>query len=456
MSDSDAEVQPAPSPNEVAWGRLLTACKNENATKVIAAYHPLAEHEVNLKALDKFTIPTFLIPCAEFLGILPTSRASIKKAGLIDLIILYIESHFPIECTACAETYQTDIESEQAPSLRCLICHQGSHDCDTMKIKAATLLELQKDLPPGFTWICSACFKKNHPSSNAGRHNPPPPAPAVTAPPTKCPPPARAVTSPPAKSELQIQREEAGICPQYKQGSCPHGISGNTLYQGSKCLLYHPKRCKPFCRYGSKHRYGCSQTQCPKFHPTLCPDSVSKKECFSPSCTYPHLKGTKRKPGQGRQPRSVRDKTRNSRNTRPPANASSNTPPEPYPSSQPPPHPTYATTSPPQDLSFLVNMVQELASKMSVIERGMISSTASIPQTPAPSSFQHSWAPPNLPTPAAPQHQHIVDHPYSSQVPLSLDQSLSTNFLSSSQPPRPVNPINPQFLNSRLRQPLLY
>ena len=255
--------------------------------------------------------------------------------------------------------------------------------------------------------------------------------------------PARAVTSPPAKSELQIQREEAGICPQYKQGFCPHGISGNTLYQGSKYLLHHPKRCKPFCRYGSKHRYGCSQTQCPKFHPTLCPDSVSKKECFSPSCTYPHLKGTKRKPGQGRQPRSDRDKTRNSRNTRPPANASSNAPPEPYPSSQPPPHPTYATTSPPQDLSFLVNMVQELASKMSVIERGMISSTASIPQTPAPSSSQHSWAPPNLPTPAAPQHQHIVDHPYSSQVPLSLDQSLSTNFLSSSQPPRPVNPINP-------------
>ena len=131
---SDTEVQLAPSSNEVAWGRLLTACKNENATKVISAYHPLAEHELNLKALDKFTIPTFLIPCADFLGILPTSRASIKK----DLIILYIESHFPIECTACAETYQTDIESKQAPSLRCLICHRGSHDCDTMKVKAAS------------------------------------------------------------------------------------------------------------------------------------------------------------------------------------------------------------------------------------------------------------------------------------------------------------------------------
>ena len=53
MSDSDAEVQPAPSPNEVAWGRRLTACKSENATKVISADYPLAEHEVNLKALDK-------------------------------------------------------------------------------------------------------------------------------------------------------------------------------------------------------------------------------------------------------------------------------------------------------------------------------------------------------------------------------------------------------------------
>lgn len=67
-----------PTPNELAWGRLLTAARETNVKKVIGAYHPESTHEVNIKALEKFTIDLYLKPCVSFLGI-PSSMS----AGLL-------------------------------------------------------------------------------------------------------------------------------------------------------------------------------------------------------------------------------------------------------------------------------------------------------------------------------------------------------------------------------------
>ena len=138
------------------------------------------------------------------------------------------------------------------PLLRCLICQQGCHNCPDMNQKAAKYLEVQNDLPISCAWICSACHKKNHhPPSASSRHSDPTPTPAAQP----------SILTPTVKTEIQIQRENAGNCPLYQLGSCPHGISGNRVHQDTVCLRLHPKRCQRFCRNGPNHKHGCSMLQ---------------------------------------------------------------------------------------------------------------------------------------------------------------------------------------------------
>ena len=80
------------------------------------------------------------------------------------------------------------------------------------------------------------------------------------------------------------------ICRFYKKGCCTHGIKGKS------CRYDHPPACKKLLRYGNKGAKGCKLgAKCSSFHPRMCADSISKRECFNAKCEYVHVKGTIRK-----------------------------------------------------------------------------------------------------------------------------------------------------------------
>ena len=55
--------------------------------------------------------------------------------------------------------------------------------------------------------------------------------------------------------------------------------------------------CRNFTQHGTKQPRGCNLgIKCKDFHPKMCFDSLRKGECFSESCRFAHVKGTKRQP----------------------------------------------------------------------------------------------------------------------------------------------------------------
>lgn len=79
------------------------------------------------------------------------------------------------------------------------------------------------------------------------------------------------------------------VCHFYKRGNCRHGFSGNG------CRFSHPKPCQKLIRFGLSGKQGCKLGQkCPKYHPRLCQNSLTKHECFDSDCKYMHVRGTKR------------------------------------------------------------------------------------------------------------------------------------------------------------------
>ena len=80
------------------------------------------------------------------------------------------------------------------------------------------------------------------------------------------------------------------ICKQYRRGICKYGLSGKN------CNKDHPKPCSRLLTHGIKGELGCKQGwKCNMFHPTMCRNSLRYNKCFTVSCTYMHVKGTKRR-----------------------------------------------------------------------------------------------------------------------------------------------------------------
>lgn len=81
------------------------------------------------------------------------------------------------------------------------------------------------------------------------------------------------------------------ICYHYENNKCRFGLSGRG------CPYLHPKPCRQFIAYGSRHRWGCNRGQkCNFFHPKVCRSSSDYSECYNLECSLWHLKGTKRYP----------------------------------------------------------------------------------------------------------------------------------------------------------------
>ena len=80
------------------------------------------------------------------------------------------------------------------------------------------------------------------------------------------------------------------ICRFYLKGKCKHGL------KGKNCEFHHPKACPKLMKHGNKTPRGCNAgSKCDDYHPRMCASSIKLAECYNDSCSYAHVKGTKRK-----------------------------------------------------------------------------------------------------------------------------------------------------------------
>ena len=91
--------------------------------------------------------------------------------------------------------------------------------------------------------------------------------------------------------DTPMEQEKKAKCRFFLKGTCKFGLSGK------ECKFEHPKVCKKFTQHGTRQPRGCKLGQsCKDYHPKMCLNSLRKGECFTESCKYNHVKGTKRHP----------------------------------------------------------------------------------------------------------------------------------------------------------------
>ena len=298
---------------KVVIGGLVNVA-DVHAKKVLANYNPARTYNTNLENMKKCNAVQ-LESCAGIFGMKVRSddgkdtKLYQNKDVLTDRLILKIESLFEAECSDCKAMYQNTIDSK--PLLTCRLCLLGSHDCDQVKEKVASM---SATCPAGSVWLCDVCLKKNDLDNMLAA-----PYPLVTSSNSTDADlstieeqeeaeleetgenerggdrvsPRRGLENNQAMEERaqQKRRSKTPICELYKRRSCPHGRNGKNLVSGKQCEKLHPKRCFRFCDFGPRHKNGCNKgKRCQFWHPRLCKHSIKNQECREDGCTYQHLK----------------------------------------------------------------------------------------------------------------------------------------------------------------------
>ena len=316
-SASAPEVcEPIETQCRVAIGKLLMSC-SEVPKKVISAFDYRSQQSQNEKSLDKFYVP-MLEETAEHLKISlydMNNKKLYNKSMLIRKIINTIRSILPTICSTCNNSYSLEIGKKS--DFICAKCERGSHNCSTL---SDFHLSLPQRIPTGFLWFCSDCCSdfltsKVQPSqvelTGAASTN------EIISSQQSNSFDAISMTTVPVSGDrndaesdqisdsileqrspvnnADAPRNVTKVCTLYKKGICPHGLKGNKVIDGKKCILSHPKTCMIYAAYGSKDPRGCKLgSSCTYFHPVLCRYSVKSRRCTNEKCTFVHLKGTKR------------------------------------------------------------------------------------------------------------------------------------------------------------------
>ena len=275
--------------------------------KIMNQYVPSRSDAQNEQCLyNNFPVSTINC-CADSLAITTEDDdgKKLKKMAVIKLLLCKIKSMLPMNCSQCNDIYKLKIDDE--PLFTCYQCKIASHDCNAFKTLKDSIPHL---LQRGFVWLCGSCHRDPTQADDHSRGE------------SSVDQEATTETVNPVESEnLSIQRKvqdqsrnsDRPICNKYKKGTCRHGIKGTKIVDGKPCSFDHPKRCFQYCKFGLGGRLGCRWgKECRYFHPVLCKSSVSSRECLIETCTYVHLKGTKRKESlPDYQPRSSQVQTKN-------------------------------------------------------------------------------------------------------------------------------------------------
>ena len=282
---------------KIALGGLMRLGGNITE-KVISVYDPRKTLIKNEKAISALTHGA-LKACAECLSIktMDDENKRLTRSDLAMQIITKIKISLPKTCLECQGKYKSNIGVE--PLFTCYLCNDVSHDCDKLKnFKTSLLATTMKS----FVWLCEKC------------HESPTPPETVTDPPTENLEEQPSTTSPPTTqtpnpgstdprntNDRRTNDESLNpkppkspeTCKRLLKGTCPHGLRGKKLINGNECRYTHPKPCKNYCSYGLG-KFGCRRKNCEFAHPTICKYSENDWKCTNKSCTYTHLKGTRR------------------------------------------------------------------------------------------------------------------------------------------------------------------
>ena len=443
----DSKIPDLSNKIKLVIGDLLS--KADHVTKsLLTAFDSSKDMHVNCKTLSG---PRFskqdLLTCALFLKIetedLEGRSIFSNKPSLANRIIMEIQSLYPAICGACDSEYSTKFDSDSKPVLRCFLCFQGCHDCESF---VEPVMDSPK-YPQGTVWLCRSCHEVNNPikpsktkasaaaSRSQSRANTPAHTPLGDGNSQVTLDNNELVTRLNEIEKEQVSRENSNsvtrkpnaqlddICELFRQGKCPHGVSGKTAAKGvPSCVKSHPKRCYKFIKYGKKNRYGCRRgNKCKFFHPQHCPSSLSEKSCYSQECTLVHLAGTKRhKPPDRNSYR--RNDARNNKPGKPSMNNVNSQRSRTRATSE-----SQKTISSPQTNTDFLELRSLLITFKDTLQKDIVGLKSSIAEqeirinSVLPSLNPHPRSCLPLPLPLHPLHQSL-QHPYQVPQPLQFPQ----------------------------------
>ena len=338
---SGVEKNPGPVTQHDILGELSIKAPDEQTKNVLRAYPLGVALSFQKVAINRFKKDE-LIAALKFLRTPDQERHN--KPQLVHNLIVRIQNLFPDTCGLCKEEYCVNLEDD--PLLSCEICGQGSHDSCIKSVleesadcplDSATARKLINPLGiVGVHYLCMSCSEDNIPKENEGilkkKAHEVPDAEGITSGNTQPSDPTGGPSNPSVpvgQGSIPIQQVPGGsgpsnpaspvgqqvpvgdgsqpqpqpqpvspqagmvnrpICHFYKKGQCRHGTSGRG------CKDRHPQPCKKLLRYGASLQNGCTlgRARCDKWHPSMCPASMTKGQCTDTSCKLWHVAGTRR------------------------------------------------------------------------------------------------------------------------------------------------------------------
>ena len=259
--------------------------------KIMNHYVPSRSDAQNEQCLyNNFPVSTINL-CADSLAIATDDDygKKLKKRTVINLILCKIKSMLPLNCSQCNEIYKLKIDDE--PLFTCYQCKIASHDCNAFKTLKDSIPNL---LQRGFVWLCGSCHRDPTQANEHSKDESSVDQNQKTT--TETVNTDELENLPiPRKVQYESRNSDRPICNKYKKGTCRHGLKGTKIVDGKPCSFDHPKRCFQYCKFGLGGKLGCRWgRECRYFHPVLCKSSVNSRKCLVETCTYVHLKGTKR------------------------------------------------------------------------------------------------------------------------------------------------------------------
>jgi len=337
---------------KTSLAELAEQAPNNKIRDCIRTYDPEKPTIQNVKAL-KACLKDTIMETLMFLSKIPIAN-NINKDEAVSKLCLKIKNFFQDICQICNESYT--IKLDHQPLLSCGSCGQEVHrQCYGNLFKSMNLLNDKKELSylifniPGIHYLCPSCqeeainFPRPITHNNDDTDNSTPSKLQTPVSQTKDiehqskQTPRRTLPHIPISPDVilhqdliqesniylgrtafmknKFQRDlqnsialtsdsttegttkesisssdnqevTTTVCHFYKKGKCKHGI------RGKKCHYNHPKACTKLMRHGNKGPKGCNNgTKCLDFS-----SSIRNNECFNETCTFVHVKGTKRRP----------------------------------------------------------------------------------------------------------------------------------------------------------------
>ena len=363
---------------KVIIGKLIE--KADTAIRpVISAFNCLHSRSVNVQRLNQFTVG-ILENCAEFLGISLADTDNFKiftKPSLANRLYLGFMALMPAKCGECGEDYVIEHEPEDMPFFNCFKCFKGSHYCERNKELHQTLSAM--NTPAGFVWLCNTChalIDPIEPRKLRSRHTSSADSQIInsatdisslthsnvmssTQNPTSNISSSSSATAS-AAAVTDYSRQAAGVCQEFMNWSCPHGISGKKKINGNSCIFTHPRVCNQYRTSGFTGKRGCKEGKnCTFFHPDICRAALEHGLCSKKDCLKFHPRSTRKNTNDQRPGREERPKGTITNANQRSSNRSSN---------------SDANTS---DFLELRNLVTGMAAKLEALEKKLDQGTPS-------------------------------------------------------------------------------